>query len=899
MDHPSPEEPSTVEVAEATQGSREAAVAVADPPSRLRTQLVLPDLDCPHCAGRVAEAIRGVDGVLEAHVNPTTRRAHLLYDPARLSMERLVQAVRQTGYRIDGARLQVGLVGIHCASCVDRLEKALLKVPGIRSAEVSLGTQKVTLEYGLGRLDLQGVRQAIESVGYTPVLPGEPGPAPTPNRLQVHPQREGQGPNPAETTAAHPGHGTALRPTEPEVEAEELTPQEEAARREYRDTFNRAIFGIVVGVVVMIFSFRRLIPGLATIPEETARWIWMALGALSLFVMLWAGRVFFTGARAAFRHHSADMNTLIAVGTAAAWLYSTIALVWPGLFPEGTAEPFYDVVTVVIGLVLLGQALEIRARGRSSEAIRKLLNLQAKTARVIRDGNELDLPVEEVVVGDVIRVRPGEKVPVDGVIVDGESALDESMLTGEPIPAEKGPGDEVIGATLNTSGSFTFRATKVGKETALAQIVQMVEEAQGSKAPVQRLVDVVAGYFTPAVILVAILTFIVWFDFGPSPALTYALITAVTVLVIACPCALGLATPMSLMVGVGKAAERGVLIRNGEALEGAQTLEAIVLDKTGTITRGKPALTDVVALEGFSEKELLNLVAGVERGSEHPLAQAIVDGARERLGDDLPEAKQFQALSGRGVIGRVDDREVRLGNRSLMQEAGIDTAALASEAERLAGEGKTPMYAAVDGKPAGLIAVADTIKEDSVEAIRALRELGLEVIMLTGDNRRTAEAIARQVGIDRVLAEVLPDEKAHQVQKLQMEGKKVAMVGDGVNDAPALAQADVGIAIGTGTDVAIEAADVTLITGSLWGVVYAIEVSRATMRNIRQNLAGAFGYNTLGIPIAAGVLFPAFGVLLSPLIAGAAMAFSSVTVVTNANRLRGFRSRLVPERVGA
>ncbi|MFZ1473746.1 MAG: copper-translocating P-type ATPase, partial [Anaerolineae bacterium] len=592
----------------------------------------------------------------------------------------------------------------------------------------------------------------------------------------------------------------------------------------------------------------------------------------------------------ALKHRAANMNTLIALGTGAAWLYSTVAVLFPRLFPEGTSEPFYDVAAVVIALVVLGQALELRAKGRTSEAIKKLMGLQAKTARVIRDGQELDIPVEEVLVGDVVQVRPGEKVPVDGVILEGSSAVDESMLTGESLPVSKQAGDEVIGATLNKTGAFKFRTTKVGKDTALAQIVKMVQDAQNSKAPIARLADTISGYFVPVVMILAVLTFVAWFDFGPQPQLVYALVTSVTVLIIACPCALGLATPMSLMVGIGKGAENGILIRSGEALQTAQALKIVVLDKTGTITKGKPELTDVTVAGAWLADDLLRLVAAVERSSEHPLAEAIVEGARAR-NLVLADPTAFEAIPGHGVLATIEGRKLAIGNLKLMQREGIGLGSLESQAAELADQGKTPMYIAVDGQAAGLVAVADTVKADSAEAIAALHGMGIEVVMITGDNRRTAEAIARQVGVDRVLAEVLPEDKAAQIRALQAEGKKVAMVGDGINDAPALAQADVGLAIGTGTDVAIEASDITLIKGSLRGVVTAIEVSRATMRNIEQNLVGAFIYNVLGLPVAMGLLYPFFGILLSPLLAGAAMAFSSVTVVTNANRLRAFKPR--------
>ncbi len=711
------------------------------------------------------------------------------------------------------------------------------------SAEVSLGTGEARVEYVPSLTDLSALNRAIESVGY----------------------------------------GTKPAPTEMTPEAEE-----DAHQREYRDLLYRFAFAAAVSVPALIFGYPALFLFIQLPLLEYSRAANIGLAFATLAVLAYSGSRFFTGGWSALKHRSADMNTLIALGTGAAWLYSVTATAVPQLFPAGTSEPFYDVVAVVTALVVLGQALELRARGKTSEAIKKLLGLQAKTARVIRDGLEVDIPVEEVLVGDLVLVRPGEKVPVDGIVEEGTSAIDESMITGESLPVEKRAGDEVIGATINRTGAFRFRATRVGKDTALAQIVRMVQDAQGSKAPIQRVADVVSGYFVPAVMIIAVLTFVGWFDFGPQPRVVYALIAAVSVLVIACPCALGLATPMSLMVGVGKGAENGILIRNGTALQTAQALNAVVLDKTGTITMGKPSLTDVVVASGSQTEEVLLMAASVEKGSEHPLGEAILNGARER-GIEPPAPQDFQAIPGKGVEAAVNGHRVLLGNLKLAQERGIPLHGLQQEAVRLSDEGKTPMYVVVDGAVAGLVAVADTVKPDSKEAVQALKAMGLQVVMLTGDNRRTAEAIARQVGVDRVLAEVLPEEKALQVHLLQAEGKKVAMVGDGINDAPALAQADVGMAIGTGTDVAIEASDITLIKGSLWGVVTAVQISRATMRNIRQNLVGSFGYNVLGLPVAAGLLYPFLGVLLSPMIAGAAMAMSSVTVVTNANRLRGWK----------
>ena len=684
-------------------------------------------------------------------------------------------------------------------------------------------------------------------------------------------------------------HRTASEESPPAPEgAGEAEAGRAASDRRYHLLMRKFWFAAAVSLPVIYFSYPEIFPG---VPDKgsTALWrIWIAMGFLTLPVLVWSGSQFFSGAWGAFRRRSATMHTLIATGISAAWLYSTVAVVFPGFFPdEMLRDVFYDVTAVVTALVVLGMALELRARARTSEAMKKLIGLQAKTARVIRDGVEIELLVENVMVGDMVVVRPGEKIPVDGEVISGSSTVDESMVTGEPIPVEKTEGAAVIGATINRTGSFRFRATRVGRDTMLAQIIRMVRDAQGSKAPIQRTVDKVSGYFVPAVLMIAVVTFMTWYTFGPSPTLVYAVITLVTVLVIACPCALGLATPTSLMVGIGKGAENGILIRSGDALETAHRIDTVVLDKTGTVTRGKPTLTDLRPFGAHTEIDVLRLAASAERGSEHPLGEAIVRAAVDR-GLVLSDHTAFVAVPGHGIEARVDDHVIVLGTIKLMADRGIAAGAAESQLEQLSEQGKTAIVVGIDGAIAGVLAVADTVKEDSVEAIARLHRLGLEVVMLTGDNHRTAKAIGDQVGIDRVMAEVLPDEKATQIRLLQAEGKTVAMVGDGINDAPALAQADVGLAMGTGTDIAMESGEITLVKGSLTGVATAIELSKATMRNIHQNLVGAFAYNTLGIPIAAGLLYPAFGILLSPLIAGAAMAFSSVTVVTNANRLRRF-----------
>ncbi len=728
-------------------------------------------------------------------------------------------------------RLTLSIEGMHCASCVARVEIALKNVPGVVDASVNFALESASIRYMPGQATPETLAEAVRNVGYN--VREEPQPA----DHVYSPRRDHHAEN------------------------------EAALRRRFI-----AAALLTVGIFTLMYS--ELWGFSLGIPMEIA----LTLQAiLATPVQFWAGWQFYSGAWAAARQKTTDMNTLIAVGTSAAYFYSLVALL------RGSTELYFDTAAAIITLILLGRLLEARAKGRASAAIKKLLGLQPKTARLLRDGKELDIPVEEVRVGDVILVRTGEKIPVDGVVLEGRSSVDESMITGESIPVEKMAGAEVIGATLNKTGSFQMRATKVGKETALAQIIQLVEEAQASKPPIQQLVNVVASYFVPGVMLIALLAFIGWTVVAHNALL--GLLSAVAVLIVACPCALGLATPTSILVGTGKGAENGIFIRSGESLEVARAVTTVVLDKTGTVTRGEPRLTDVLAFNGFQESEVLTLAASVERGSEHPLAEAIVTGARER-GLALADTQEFVALPGRGVRARLErngqSHHVLLGNGLLMREERLSLDGITSHAERLSGEGKTPMFVAVDGRVVGLIAVADTVKAESAEAVSALKKMRLEVVMITGDNHRTAQAIARQVGVDRVSAEVLPEGKAQEVKKLQEQGKIVAMVGDGINDAPALAQADVGIAIGTGTDVAIEAADITLVSGDLRGVVTAIALSRATIRNVKQNLFWAFIYNVVLIPLAA------FG-MLNPILAAAAMGLSSVSVVSNALRLRWFR----------
>ncbi len=748
-----------------------------------------------------------------------------------------VMATEQVEFRVSG---------MSCASCVVNIESVLGAIQGVDRVDVSFGTERATVAYHPAQVTPDELQAAVAESGYTLVPRLAPG------------------------SAAGDDHEAAER------------------QAEIADLSRRVLLGAILAAPIVFAVMAVDLFGATWMPGFLLnRWFQLALISPVMFYSGWP--IHRTG-WLTLRHRTADMNSLITIGTIAAFGYSLLVTIVPSAVPADVREVYYEAVGVIITLILLGRLLEVKAKAGTGEAIRKLIGLQARTATLIRDGVEVEVPIEDVVAGDVVLVRPGEKVPVDGVIVDGRSTLDESMVTGESIPTSKETGDTVIGATINQTGAFRFEATNVGADTMLSQIIKLVEQAQGSKAPIQRLADMVSSYFVPAVMFIAITTFVTWFVVGPAPAFTLALVAAVAVLIIACPCALGLATPLSIMVSTGKGAEQGILIRSAESLETAHKITTIVLDKTGTITRGEPALTDVVTSAHVDEDDLLRLVASAEQSSEHPLARAIVTGARDR-GLALTEPSQFDSITGKGIRAIVDGREVLIGNRRLLDDASIDTTDLSAQMDSLAEAGRTPMLVALDGQPGGVIAVADTVKDESAAAIASLRALGIHVAMITGDNARTAAAIARQVGVERVLAEVLPEHKALEVRRLQDEGGVVAMVGDGINDAPALAQADVGFAIGTGTDVAIEASDITLISGALDGVVTAITLSRSTMRNIRQNLFLAFVYNGIGIPIAAGVLYPFIGIQLSPMIAAGAMAASSLSVVANASRLRRWHPR--------
>jgi len=808
-----------------------------------RIDLPVRGMSCAGCAANIQKNLGALEGVDKANVNFATSMATVIFDPDVVKPVEFASRIREIGYDVGTVTAEIPIEGIVCASCVRKIETALLELRGVVKASVNPATGRARVEYLPAETHISELKRTIESTGY--------------KVLEV----------PAD------------------VETEDL--ERTMRQKEFRRLKLRFICGIILAVVIFLGSM-----------PHWFRWV---PHFLSNFYVLWAlatpvqfliGWPFLRGAWKSFRHRSADMNTLVAVGTLSAYLYSAAATFFPGFFRQAGVAPavYFDTSAFIIALILFGRLLEARAKGQTSEAIRKLAGLQPRMARLVRGGEEIDIPIGEVQVGDLVVVRPGERVPVDGSVEDGRSTVDESMITGESMPVTKTPGSEVVGGTLNRSGSFRFRATKVGKDTVLARIIRLVQEAQGSKAPIQRLADVIAGYFVPVVISIAVATFVVWFDFGPAPALTFALLNFVAVLIIACPCALGLATPTAVMVGTGKGAENGILIKGGESLETVHRVDTVVFDKTGTLTKGEPEVTDLVALPSFTEEELLRLAAAAERRSEHPLGEAVLEKARGR-GYAIGEPLEFQAIEGHGVEATVEKRKILLGNSKFLADRGVETGRLEEKAEELSAEGKTVIFAAIDGKPAGLVAVADTLKDHSIEAVAGLRKLGLEVVMLTGDHRKTAEAIAAQLGIDRVIPEVLPENKVREIKNLQAAGRRVAMVGDGINDAPALAQADVGIAIGTGTDIAMEASDITLIRDDLRAVASAIALSKRTLKVIKQNLFWAFFYNVVGIPVAAGVLYPFFGLLLNPILASAAMAFSSVSVVSNSLRLRRFNFR--------
>ena len=830
-------------------------------------QVTLPisGMTCAACVMHVEGGLKDVPGVESATVNLANERATVHYNPEQTDIDKMVAAVRDVGYDVIVDKITLPIGGMTCASCVMHVENGLRSVPGVLNVAVNLATERATVEMIPGAVTLADLKHAVEDVGY--------------DVLDV-------------------GDGTT------ELVDRERELREEERQREWRDLVIGIIFTAPLFVLAMARDILHVGLGRMDVLPWLFGWLYFdwLLFALATPVQFYVGRGYHRGAYKSLRARAPNMDVLISVGTNAAYWFSVIVLIARLFGAFGIASHVYfESAAVIITLIKVGKYLEARAKGQTSEAIKNLMKLQAKTARVEHDGQEIEIAIEQVRVGDVVSVRPGEKIPVDGVIVAGSSSVDESMITGESLPVEKSIGDNVIGATINKMGAFKFQARKVGKETALAQIVKLVEDAQGSKAPIQRLADQIAAVFVPIVIALALATFAVWFVVGGS--FTNAFVNFVAVLIIACPCALGLATPTAIMVGTGKGAENGVLIRSGGALETAHKVTAIILDKTGTLTQGAPAVTDVVEVGNWklevgsassvqpptSNLQLLAIIASAEKNSEHPLGQAIVKHAQD-TGLALSEPSEFGAVTGHGVRARVNGRDVLIGNAKLMSDSKVTLDGLETQASKLADEGKTAMFAAIDGRAAGLIAVADTLKPNSKAAIAELKKLGLKVYMLTGDNPRTAAAIAKQVGIDHYFAEVLPGQKADKVKELQAQNEIVAMVGDGINDAPALAQANIGIAIGTGTDVAIQAAEITLISGDLRGVVTAIALSKRTIRTIKGNLFWAFFYNVLGIPIAAGALYPFFGILLNPMISAAAMAFSSVFVVTNSLRLRNFKA---------
>jgi len=808
-----------------------------------RMELAISGMHCASCVARVEKGLARLAGVKSASVNLASESASVEYDPNQVTPEDFISTVRDLGYDVKTQRISLPIQGMSCASCVLKVENALKAATGVVDASVNFGTEKADVTYIPGITGVSEFKKVVASAGNYQIL---------------------------------------------EARQDEIEDVERQSRqRQLRALKHKVIVSAIGSILIMAGSMHRMISGLQGLDESLVR---IVLFFMTTPIMLWAGSQFFKGAWSTLKHRTADMNTLVAVGTGTAYLYSTAITLFPNIlaFQGAGQHVYFDTAVMIITLILFGRLLEARAKGKTSEAIRRLMGLKPKTARVIRDGKEQDIPIEDVVVDDRLVVRPGEHIPVDGTVVDGQSSVDESMITGESMPVLKKPEDDVVGGTINKTGSFTFKATRVGKDTVLAHIIRLVQEAQGSKAPIQRLADKIASIFVPTVIAIALVTFIVWALLGPPPVLTRALLNFIAVLIIACPCALGLATPTAIMVGTGIGAEHGILIKGGESLETAHRITTVVFDKTGTLTHGEPVVTDIIPLAEHAKNEILRLAAAAEKRSEHPVGEAIVESAAQK-GMAIPDPDMFESFPGMGVRAAVNLKEIRIGNLAFLEEYGIDTGTVREKMEELAAESKTGMIMTIDGKVSAILAVADTLKENASEVCRELTDMGIEVVLLTGDNHRTGEAIGRQLGVNRVIAGVLPKAKAEEIKRLQSEGKTVAMVGDGINDAPALAQADVGIALGTGTDVAMETSDITLMTDDLRGVIRAIHLSQRTLRTIKQNLFWAFIYNVIGIPIAAGVLFPFFGILLKPVFAAAAMSMSSVSVVTNSLRLRRFR----------
>jgi Cu+-exporting ATPase len=811
-----------------------------------RVTLPVQGMSCAACVDRVERALTDTEGVASASVNLATERADVTFDASTVQVPDLVRTVTDSGYDVRTAETSLTIQGMDCASCANRVETALTNQHGVLNASINFATDRATIRYVPGAVSMDNLKQAVRDAGYDVVAT--------------------------------------------EGEADRADVEKQAREEEKQSMQRRLLWALAFAVPVFLLEMGPMIvPGLGEVigqaMSDSTRYL--VLFALTSVVQFGPGLYFYRHGWPALKSGSPDMNTLVMIGTSAAYGYSVVATFLPQILPEGTVHVYYEAAATIVTLILAGNYMEALAKGRASDAIRTLLDLQAKTARVLRDGGAVEVPIEDVVPGDEIRVRPGEKVPVDGTVTSGESYVDESMVTGEPDPVRKTEGEEVVGGTINKTGSFTFEATRVGEGTVLSQIVEMVEEAQGSKPPIQSLADQVVRVFVPIVLAIAAVTFGVWMVFGPEPALTFAVVNAVAVLIIACPCAMGIATPISVMVGTGRAAELGVYVREGEALQALHTADVVALDKTGTLTKGQPEVTDFAVEDGFDRADVLRWAAAVEAQSEHPIGEAIVARAQEE-GVDTTEATAFEAVAGHGVEATVEDRRIAIGADRYMERLDVDVSAKQDAAHALADAAKTPLYIAVDGELAAVVAVADPIKETTPAALEALHAMGVTIAMITGDDARTAQAIARELGIDRVHAEVLPDDKADTVRNLQAGGQTVAFVGDGINDAPALAQADVGIAIGTGTDVAIETGDIVLMSGDLKGVPNAVSLSKVTLRNIKQNLFWAFAYNILLIPVAAGVLYPSMGLLLSPALAALAMVFSDLFVVGNALRLRRF-----------